>query len=195
MKISNVRVYGLEESIIASAYPFATQPGTDDLPKLLNIVEKDIKRATHLGSAKSGSGHDCFLKGIIVQYDLKAPEYFWRQFDRYHFHDYVSSMSKMHCLKKFEVKKMCNNYVDDRVIDILNEKINQYNENPTQENFQNMVSNVPAGFELTARITDNYLQLKSKYYQRNNHPLEEWEHYRNWMRELPLFNEIVLKGE
>ena len=53
------------------------------------LIDKDYKRARHLGNAIPGSGHDCFLKGITVQFDLQVPEYIWRQLDRYHFIDYM----------------------------------------------------------------------------------------------------------
>ena len=37
--------------------------------------------ALKLSNAISGSGHDNFLKGIIVQFDLKYPEYFSPRFN------------------------------------------------------------------------------------------------------------------
>jgi len=223
MKIENVRVYGLEESIIASGYPMKTKLysedeftdecnalayawdiGTEDFNEESKIkYEKDIKRAINLGSVESGTAHDNYLKGIIVQYDLTAPEYFWRQFDRYHFHDYVSSQSKMHCILKFDIEKMCNEYVDERVIDVVNEYISIYNDmvkdnlpkERLEEVFQYIISNIPMGLELTARITDNYLQLKSKYKQRRHHKLRDWRYYCDWIRTLPMFTKIVLKEE
>lgn len=214
MKINNVRIYGLEESIVASGYPMSTEVPTEEefddyvdslyysLWDNLDIVEVegDIKRIQKLASAKLGSGHNCALKGVIVQYDLTAPEYFWRQFDRYHFHDYISSQSKMHRLLKFDIDKMCNKYVDQRVIDILNEYISTYNDmlednlpkERLSEVFQQIISNCPMGIELTARITDNYLQLKSKYHQRKSHKLEEWSCYCDWIKTLPMAKELII---
>lgn len=192
MKIYNVNVYGLNESIYASGYPMKTNINEEMKVVPSKFYENDIQRAKNLGNAKSGSGHDCYLKGIIVQFDLKAPEYFWRQFDRYHFHDYISSQSKMHCIFKMNIEDMCNKYVDKRIIEILKEKINTYNQNPSQENFQYVISNCPMGFELTARITSNYLQEKSIRYQRKNHKLEEWTYYCNWQNTLPMFKELCL---
>jgi hypothetical protein len=189
VKISNVNTYGLNESIVASGYPMTTEVG--EMLVRPSEFDKSTNRAKILGQAKSGSGHDCFLKGIIVQFDLKAPEYFWRQFDRYHFHDYISSQSKMHCIVKMNISEMCNKYVDQRVIDVLNEKIVIYNENPTQENFQYVISNCPMGFELTARITSNYLQEKSIRNQRKGHKLEEWKYYIDWQDTLPYFTELI----
>ena len=87
VKVDNARVYGLDESIIASGYPM--QVNTEDMENV-DLTEKDYKRIKHLGNAVAGSGHDCFLKGIVVQFDLQVPEYIWRQLDRYHFIDYIS---------------------------------------------------------------------------------------------------------
>lgn len=202
MNISNVKTYGLNESVFASGYPMTNQIKTKMKVIPDEFIDKDFKRAKNLGNTKSGSGHDCFLKGIIIQFDLQAPEYFWRQFDRYHFHDYISSQSKMHCITKFDIKTMCNHYVDERIINILKSKIESYNlckerypENIEllQKQFQEILSNTPMGLELTARITSNYLQEKSIYNQRVNHKLEEWQYYCNWLTTLPMFRELCLE--
>lgn len=234
MEIKNVRVYGLEESIIASGYPMALEvPNEEEFSYLvealnyainseLNIlddeemredVERNINRIMRLSNTPLGSGHSNALKGIIVQYDLKAPEYFWRQFDRYHFHDYVSSQSKMHKILKFDIDKMCNKYVSQEAINNLTKFIDMYNNYKegkiehislrdgskipyTKANiFQMIVSNCPMGFELTARITDNYLQLKTIYHQRKNHPLEEWKYYLSWIESLPMAKELIVGSD
>ena len=117
IKVDNVRIYGLNESVIASGYPM--QIKTNDMNKVV-IGEKDLKRVKHLGNAVPGSGHDCFAKGITVQFDLQVPEYIWRQLDRYHFIDYVSSQSKMHRILKMDLNKACNKYVTETSINLLN---------------------------------------------------------------------------
>ena len=124
IKVDNVRIYGLNESVIASGYPMQIE--TNDMNKVV-IGEKDLKRVKHLGNATPGSGHDCFAKGITVQFDLQVPEYIWRQLDRYHFIDYVSSQSKMHRILKMDIDKACNKYVSEYVIDDLNSLISIYN--------------------------------------------------------------------
>ena len=115
IKVDNVRIYGLNESIIASGYPM--QIKTNDMNKVV-IGDKDLKRVKHLGNAVPGSGHDCFAKGITVQFDLQVPEYIWRQLDRYHFIDYVSSQSKMHRILKMDIDKACNKYVTETSINL-----------------------------------------------------------------------------
>ena len=213
IKVDNVRVYGLNESVIASGYPMQIE--TNDMNKVV-IGDKDLKRVKHLGNAIPGSGHDCFAKGITVQFDLQVPEYIWRQLDRYHFIDYVSSQSKMHRILKMDIDEACNKYVLQKTIDSLNELIGYYNNfdrevekckedypneplryklrdetlvEGTKENLFNMIiANTPSGLMLTARMTTNYLQLKSIVNQRSNHKMQEWRLLCDYFKTLPMFD-------
>ena len=203
IKVDNARVYGLEESIIASGYPM--QVDTYDLDedeldeKESRLIPKDIKRAKHLGNAVPGSGHDCFLKGIIVQFDLQVPEYIWRQLDRYHFIDYISSQSKMHRITKINLDSVCNRYVYDEVKEILKSIIDKYeaetDTDKKKELFNEIIANTPAGLMLTARMTTNYLQLKSIINQRSNHKMQEWRYLCDWFKTLPMLEELVCKKQ
>ena len=60
--VTNWKVYGLEESIKRAKYPMST-----DISKLNSELTNGIKS---LGNAEIGSGHDNFLNGIVVQFDL-----------------------------------------------------------------------------------------------------------------------------
>lgn len=203
LKVDNVMVYGMQESLIASGYPMSVDITRQQTNEIL------MKRGAKLGQAMPGSGHDCFLKGITVQFDLTAPEYFWRQMDRYHFIDYISSQSKMHRILKLDIDKQCNPLVLENNIDNLNELIRAYNEwddndydkfhlrdgrvipASKQVLFQTIVANIPSGLRLTARMTTNYLQLKTIVAQRKNHKMAEWHVFCDAMRELPLFEELT----
>lgn len=48
---------------------------------------------------------------------------------------------------------------------------------------------------MTARMTTNYLQLLSIYHQRNTHRSDEWKEFCSWVKTLPMFKELCLKGE
>lgn len=189
IKVDNVRVYGLNESVIASGYPMQIE--TNDMNKVV-IGDKDLKRVKHLGNATPGSGHDCFAKGITVQFDLQVPEYIWRQLDRYHFIDYVSSQSKMHRILKMNIDKACNKYVLDSTKETLKNLIDTYNREVTdlgkKELFNHIIANTPSGLMLTARMTTNYLQLKSIFNQRSNHKMQEWRLLCDYFKALPLFD-------
>lgn len=189
IKVDNVRIYGLNESVIASGYPMQIE--TNDMNKVV-IGEKDLKRVKHLGNAVPGSGHDCFAKGITVQFDLQVPEYIWRQLDRYHFIDYVSSQSKMHRILKMDIDKTCNKYVLDSTKETLKNLIDTYNRETNdlgkKELFNHIIANTPSGLMLTARMTTNYLQLKSIVNQRSNHKMQEWRLLCDYFKTLPMFD-------
>ncbi|MGL6114541.1 hypothetical protein [Cetobacterium sp. SF1] len=207
LKIFNAKVYGLEESIKASGYPMiATQ--IDSWDDEFSLDEKDFNRATKLGTVPTGTGHDNFLKGIIVQFDVTYPNYWTPQFQRYHFADIVSSTSKMHRLTKMDLKKSCNEYVDDAVIENLQKWVDLFNSfqpGDTEKTFENknyskyevymkIISNCPMGLEQTMRVTTSYLQLKTIYQQRRHHKLQEdWGAFCDWCLTLPKFKEFCLK--
>ena len=189
-KIENTQVYGYERAIKASGNPMRTVIETSD------IDEKDIQRAVRLGTTKQGAGHDNFLKGILVQLDVTAPLYWWKQAQRYHWFDFISSQSTMHCLLKFDIRTQCVDEVDDRVIKVLEELVAEYNALPEfdeskKAKWRTLVATLPCGFCLGATMTTNYQQLKTMYYQRRTHKLEEWKIFCQWCESLPGFTELT----
>ncbi len=169
---------------------------TKDTKYNANTLRKTVlhmKRAMNLGGALSGTGHDCMLKGINVSVNIKADQSFWLQWERYHHQDTVSSMSTMHCILIFNLNEgLFSEYVDPRVISILEEKIAAYNNDPTPENFHRVIHNIPEGIELTRRVTTNYLQLKTMYHQRKSHKMFSWN--KDFIRlcdELSYFYELI----
>ena len=184
-RIDNVNIYGLQESIAASGYPMSTE--IMDLNYLCDSSDKDINRAKKLAAAPIGSGHDQFLTSIIVQFDLTFPLKCWVELQRYHFIDFCSSMSTMHKITKMDIDKTCNQYVDNKIIEILENYIIEYN-------FYKVIYNIPSGFEYTARLTTNYRQLKTIYAQRKNHRLPDWHVFCDWIKTLP-YSELITQEE
>lgn len=121
--VSNVKIYDLEESLIASGYPMRTEVGVRE------VEEKDIKRGVNLVKAtKNGNtAHHQFLTGIRVNFDLTCSNKMWVEAERYRFLEFVSSQSTMHRITKFDLDKSYNEYVDPRIINIMKEKIALYN--------------------------------------------------------------------
>ena len=183
--ISNYKVYGLEDSVKASKYPMAV-----DIEKCTD----EITERTHiLAGCQTGTGHDNFLKGIIVQFDLTFSIKAWVEAERYHFLEFVSSQSTMHRICKFDIAKQCNEYVRPELIAVVEEQVAWYNANPTPENYLRVLYNVPVGFCLTARMTTNYQQLKTIYQQRRTHRLPEWREFCKWVEGLP-HSEFITRG-
>ena len=195
-KIHNVNVWGLKESLMASGYPM-----THGETPVMDYIKADAdhkKRAINLGNAKAGSGHDCFLKGIVVQFDWRISQVIFPQVERYHFIDIVSSQSKMHRIQLAK-REDFNENVDFIILNRFMELVEDYNneDNPywRKQKFDKVVYSCPMGYELTARFTTNYLQLKTIYFQRRHHKLEEWREFCQWIESLPMFKELVLKDE
>lgn len=184
MVIDNIHVYGLENAIRGSKFPMVT-----DIDKTNSDIVKTTKK---LGSCKPGTGHDQFLTGIIVQFDLTFTVKAWTEAERYSFLDFISSQSTMHRISKFDLNEQYIDYVDPRVIDIMNELKDKYNETNDPEDYLRLLYTNPCGFKLTASMTTNYRQLKTIYQQRKNHRLPEWRELCEQIEKLPHFKEIVL---
>jgi len=182
MKIINTKIFALQDSIIRSGYPMRL--GKPLLFK--EASEKDLKRAKKLGGVPSCTGHDNFLKGIIVQFDLQYPEYISPQLQRYNWVNIVSSQSKMH---KIMSKKLTQ---EDFTSEIYPQHLKFLNENIKKRNFNIVLNNLPMGYLKWMGVSTNYLQLKTIYFQRKNHKLQEWKYFCNWIENLPMFKELIL---
>lgn len=206
--VSNVKIYDLEESIIASGYPMRTKA------EMRPVEDKDIQRGVRLVNAtKTGNtAHHQFLTGIRVNFDLCFTNKAWVEAERYRFLEFVSSQSTMHRITKFDLDQQYIEYVDKRIIDIMREKVNDYNNlmsrietlGPEDESLRNrlqeeakrryleiLYSN-PAGFKLTARMTTNYRCLRNIYKQRKDHRLPEWQAFCEWIETLPYAQEFLV---
>lgn len=190
MKIENVMVYGLHESISCMKYSFDTEH------ELGELSEKEIRIAKKLGKTSVGSGHDCFLKGIIVQFDITAPHYWLPQFQRYHWIDFVMSQSKMHSILNMDLVKQTTDDVEYEMIEIIEKWVVDYKKETDvdikKQIWNKIMANLPMGLMLKARISTNYMQLKTIYHQRRNHKLQEWHVFCDWACSLPKFKELVL---
>ena len=123
----------------------------------------------------------------------------------------------MHRIARFDLDKAYIKYVDSRIIEIMKEKVNDYNdlksrydkynselasEDAAQEirdkiyeelktKYLELLYSNPAGFMLTAGITTNYRQLKTIYMQRKDHRLPEWRAFCRWIETLP-HSELII---
>lgn len=202
MKLENIKVYDLEESLIASGYPMRTEL----IPR--EVDEKDIKRGIALTKASNGNGaHAQWLTGVRVSFDLTCTNKMWVEAERYRFLEFVSSQSTMHRITKFNLDEAYNEYVDSRIIEVMKEKVAEYNAMGSNDmldvklqmelnelkkkRYLEILYSNPAGFELTARLTTNYRCLLNIYVQRHNHRLPEWREFCAELLKLPMFPELV----
>ena len=182
MKIDDVWVSGIYSSIKASKYPMAVYTGSCNN----EITDKVMSLAT----SPKGEGHDQFLTGILISFDLTFSNKAWVELERYKFINFVSSQSTMHRINKFNLKEQYNKYVDPRSIAIMEELKNTYNETKDKEDYLKLLYSNPAGFELTARLNTNYRALKTVYSQRRTHRLPDWQGFCDWIETLE-FSELI----
>lgn len=177
MLVERVEVYGFEDSVKASKYPMAVN--------VIKCTDEITQTVLNLALSKMGGGHDNFLNGIIVQFDLTFSIKAWVEAERYHFLDFVSSQSTMHRISKMDIKSQCNEYVHPATINVVESLLDIYNQDPTPDNYLKLLYNIPTGLRYTARMTTNYRQLKTIYAQRKNHRLPEWREFCKWIETLP----------
>ena len=208
--VTNAKVYDLEESLHAAGYPMRTSTEWEE------SEDVTLRRAHNLSKAADWVGaHDQFLTGIRVSFDLTFSNKAWVEAERYRFLEFVSSQSTMHRITKFDLKESYNDYVDVRVIRIMQEKVDQYNElqqtlkqtDPDNkyeierltklmvQKYLEILYTNPAGFTLTARMTTNYRCLKNIWRQRRNHRLPEWREFCKWIETLPYAKELICYEE
>lgn len=182
------------------------------------LTDKDVQRGAMLSKATNAgnNAHNQFMTGIRVSFDLTCSNKMWVEAERYRFLEFVSSQSTMHRITKFKVREQYNEYVDPRVIKVMEEKIAQYKalderrDKAKRDNQASLVVELteqmkqlyleilytnPAGFELTARMTTNYRCLKNIYIQRHDHRLPEWREFCKWIETLPYAQELILCNE
>lgn len=189
LQIDNWKVYDLKESVIAcrNAMRINPAPITDE------EFEKSMPRAIMLANSPSGSGHQTFLSGIRVSFDIKYPNYISPELQRYHWIDIVSSSSKMHRLSSMDMDTCFNKYVTDESKEQMKRLVKKFNETKSYEDFMAMLSNCPQGIELFMRVSTSYLQLRTLYRQRKNHKLkEDWGEVCEFIEKLPYANEFII---
>ena len=212
--VNNVEVFGLWSSIYRSGYPMMDHiPSSKEFHDACigiadaiqafretgcKLENPHIRRAIKLAQAKGG-GHDQFLTGIVVNYDLTFSNKAWVEAERYTFLNFISSMSTMHRISLLPIEESCNDYVLPEAAMIAERLQREYNEldaeaypEKKRDAYLKLLYNIPAGFELTAGMTTNYRSLKNQYAQREKHRLPDWrEVYCPWIKTLPLASYLI----
>lgn len=208
-KIENVDVYGLDESIYRSGYPMLkTAPTNEEFLRDVSLIREarfngdmsqtHIKRAVNLANAKGG-GHNQFLSGITVTFDLTLSNKAWVEAERYRFLGFISSMSSMHRAAFFKIGECCNEYTSEaeireaeRLQDIYNSIDGDSDREAKSRAYLELLYSIPAGFELMAGMITNYRCLRNIYEQRRGHRLPDWHVVCDWIETLPLADKLIV---
>lgn len=192
LKVFNVKIYDLKESVIASRNAMRLTPTEYTQEEF----ERSLPRAIKLAKCGGGSGHSNFRKGIRVSFDIKYPNYISPEMQRYGFLDIVCSSSKMHKLTSMDMDACFNEYVTQESKDQMKRLLDDYSKAETNDDkytcFMRLLSNCPQGIELFMRCSTNYEQLATIYRQRKDHKLREWHIFCDWIASLPYAHELII---
>lgn len=206
MKFTMTKIYDLAESIVSSGYPMLASYDESKVqedcltvmhalkyPERNFLGDKHIMRAIKLANTPTGSGHGSFLKGIQVSSDVTMSLKVMKEVQRYVFFQIISSTSTMHRITKMNMDEVVDKFVQPETVELCKKFVQQYNDNPTSENFEILTSNAPSGLCLTFRFNTNYMSLRNMFHQREHHKLEEWRvDFTEWISTLPMSRELII---
>ena len=178
------------------------------------IGANDLKLMQNL--SKAGNDHAKFLRMINVTVDITAPLYWWKEFDTYKVGTVANSCSTMHKIhaKEFELDDFSCEYLVpenlkllEQVIENLNAARNEFinydsshfkivNDSQIVDRkviWEQMIQILPSSYNQKRTVQLNYQVLKSMYFARKNHKLDEWHTLCDWMLTLPYFKEICVE--
>lgn len=173
------------------------------------VGENDLALMQRL--VRSGPDHGKFLRMVNVTADITAPLYWWKEHDQYKVGTTTNSCSTMHRLlsKPFEMSdfsfdklpgykyaEKTNVYeeVARPLVDTLNELRDSWfncdNEHDKKTIWYSIIQLLPSSYNQKRTVQLNYQVLKSMYFARKDHKLDEWHTLCDWMLALPYFREI-----
>jgi hypothetical protein len=151
--------------------------------------------------AKAGPEHAKFLRQVMVSVRITAPLKWWDEMDTYHFFE-TNSTSAMHTLGKDIITsdKFSFEDFDDDVLDCYMDLINvarkrwinSGKKKPSRE-WRQLIMLTAMGFNYKRTWTSNYSQLRTIYFQRRFHRLQEWRDMAAWIESLPYSELITMK--
>ena len=149
----------------------------DDVVEALRLITLKL--------AGKGNAHNKFVRQIQVVLDIKAPLYWWKQFDTYKIGTVAQSESTMHtiCAKPFTTNDFELDVPDALFVPqfllVLNDLRDLY---LTAENiiekravWRRIIQYLPESYMQRRIVTCNYEVLRCIFRQRHGHKLAEWQ--------------------
>ena len=189
MNIKILSEYGHLESLLGLGLSYGK---TSDITDLLSINKKLFDSLFSLSNklATKDCGHNKFLESITVYIDIKAPRYFWSQFDTFRVGITKQSESTMHTItKRYLTQDDFELNIPDQTLDTLNGLIEQASgKYGDPEYFETLKNELPEGFLQRRIVCTNYKVLRNMIFQRKNHKLKEWKQFCKFMYENLKYN-------
>ena len=209
IKLEKTDVFGWESAIRGMRNPMNSWGQSDSKFSIENNVrEGRFKQSVEIGESdlklmkslsKAGDDHGKFLRFINVTVDITAPLYWWKEFDTYKVGTVANSCSTMHKIadKEFTIDDFSYEHIDSTnmlwcIPDELNKWRKLYLETKDKKYWWQMIQLLPSSYNQKRTVQLNYQVLKTMYYARRHHKLDEWREFCAWCETLPYFKEICL---
>ena len=208
IKIENTHVDNIVRAVYSARNAMNSWNKSDSDLNTDILGKNDLELAKKL--SKAGNDHAKFLRMINVTCDITAPLYWYKEYDTYKVGTIANSCSTMHKIqaKEFTLDDFSHehlivdedtstNYIGvlDFVIDSLNRARIKYLETKNKDYWWQMIQLLPSSYNQRRTVQLNYQVLKSMYFARKDHKLDEWHTFCDWIETLPYFKEICLGGE
>lgn len=213
LKLENTEVFGWEAAIRGMRNPMNSWSKSDTqyfdrggVFRVPKIGKNDLKLMKSLSNA--GNDHAKFLRMINVTVDITAPLYWWKEHDQYKVGTTTNSCSTMHKIhakeftrEDFSWEHLYSTYDDrdlgseelsDYILTALNRYRDRYLQTKEKEDWLQMIQLLPSSYNQKRTVQFNYQVLKSMYFARKDHKLDEWHILCDWMLTLPYFEEVCV---
>lgn len=170
MKVVILEEHGIDFAFAGLGLSFSVTSSTIHEGLLVSpddpLFDRMMCRAEKLSGL--GSGHDKFLRSIMVNMAITAPMYWWKQFDTYKVGTVTQSESTMHTLMVFPINaRMFEGEISPVFIKTLEDF-------RLAGDFDALNRHLPQSFLQTRAVSINYAALQNIIRQRQNHKLPEW---------------------
>ena len=178
----------------------------DALMSGVSVGENDKALARKLIDA--GSSHRKFMRQIFVSINIKAPLYWWNEFDTYKVGTTANSCSTMHTItnKEFTIDDFSHDKMlatteyslRDIVLHLNGLReiyLHEDDLNIKKKYWYSIIQLLPSSYNQLRTVTISYENLRNMYEQRKNHKLDEWRDFCSTIELLPYSNWITDKKE
>lgn len=155
----------------------------DEFKTNIPLRARLLRRAEKL--AGLGGGHDKFLRAIHATLRIRAPLYWWKQFDTYKVGTVAQSESTMHSLLKTNLASG----MFEKPIPL--EWLNLLEDLRKAGDFETLNAYLPQSFLQTRVVSASYAALGNMLQQRQSHKLGEWREFCDYLRERLPYQELL----
>ncbi|MGL4736547.1 MAG: hypothetical protein ACRCW2_03725 [Cellulosilyticaceae bacterium] len=203
IKLERYEVMNIENAMRGARNPMNSWGRSDsdyNEDGLYILGDNDLDLGERL--CRAGSDHRKFLRQIFVSVDITAPLYWWKEYDTYKVGTTANSTSTMHKIhsKPFEMSDFSFDQMDESTLEMMklvNKQLEElrikFNDTKDKTYWYSMIQLLPSSYNQMRTCTMTYENLRSIYFARRNHKLDEWRSFCKWVESLPYADSFIIK--